>query len=685
MSAEFRSLGSPNLSHKRPTPLKEFLFGAAYYPEHWSEAERAADPPLMAKAGINVVRMAEFAWDILEPEEGRFEFELFDETIERLGAKGIRSILCTPTAAPPRWLTKRHPEVLRVDENGVRLEHGSRQHCCLASPLFRSYSRRIARAMARHFRPNPHVIGWQTDNEFYCHFSECHCENCRQEFVDYLRARFANDIGALNRAWGTAFWAQTYASFDDVPTPRQGKPTFLNPAHRLEYHLFLSHVAARFQHQQVEILRRGNPRWFIMHNGLFSNIDYRGEFSRDLDFLGYDCYPFFTSDPEERPWAQSWGLNVARAWAGNFIVPEQQSGPGGQQTYFHDNPEPGELRRMTYVSVARGADSLLYFRWRTCRFGAEEYWCGILDHDNVPRRRYEEVARTGAELEKVGPEILGTWVHADCAVAAADMRMTQAHQALHLGLPSGDHIARSLHRALLSRGYAAGCVHPSDDLSDLRLYIIPHWEVFDPAWVPGLENWVKAGGTLVIGARTATRDLNNNVIADTPPGCLRALAGAAVDEYGRQNAPGKRPLTLQFPEASVQSELWYEVLKLESDAKPLAIWKGRHLGGKPAVSIRSLGRGHVVYAGTYMTDGVMSVLLPDLIKRARLEPLWPDAPARVEVVLRRNEKVQVWFFINHNEHAVTLASTPKGRDLLTGRPTGGPIEIGAGDVAVIKV
>lgn len=156
------------LSHKNPTNLKTFYYGAPYYPEHWDAATREKDPEWMAEAGFNVVRMAEFAWDLMEPREGEFNFALFDETIARLGEKGIVTILCTPTATPPRWLTRAHPDVLRVNADGATMQHGSRQHACPSSPVFRAYSRAITQAMAAHFADNLHVVGWQTDNELNC-------------------------------------------------------------------------------------------------------------------------------------------------------------------------------------------------------------------------------------------------------------------------------------------------------------------------------------------------------------------------------------------------------------------------------------------------------------------------------------------------------------------------------------
>jgi beta-galactosidase len=647
----------------------------------------------MAEAGFNCVRMAEFAWDYMEPEEGTYRFDLFDETIERLGEQGIETILGTPTATPPRWLTAAHPEVLRVNADGVRMQHGSRQHVCPSSAVFRLASRKITRAMADHFAPSPHVVGWQTDNELNCHFSECHCPNCLAAFQEYLRAKYREDIDLLNRIWGNAFWSLTYNDFEQIPTPKNGKPAYANPAHLLDYYRFISWNTARFQREQVEILRDANPDWFITHNGTFAHIDYRGPFGRDLDFLSYDVYPFFDYDPDHRPVSQAFNLDHARAWSGNFMVPEQQSGPGGQGDYFHDNPQPGEVRQMAYRSIARGADSLLFFRWRTCRFGAEEYWCGILDHDNVPRRRYDEVKQLGDELQTVGPEILGTHVHVDVGIAGADVDVYDAHETMSLGLPSPKEVARKLHAHFLEEGYAVGCVHPSDDLSALKLYVIPHWALFHPNWVPNLTSYVENGGLLVIGARTATKSWYNNVVAQTPPGVLRPLARVKVAEYGRQNAPEKRPLRLRFYPGNerILTDHWYEQLEVLPDTRILARWMhtppqgaGRHLNLKAGVTLRPLGEGAVVYVGTYLTGELMAALMPRLQEqREDLQPLWP-VPDGVRVVLREGPGKRLWFFFNNRDMGVNVLEIPDGTELISGKTVETRTFLDRHGVAIIK-
>lgn len=670
-------------------PLERFPYGVAYYPEHWPETVCAGDPELFRNAGFNTVRMGEFAWDIMEPAPGEFDFDLFDITIERLAKAGINTIFCTPTAAPPRWLTLRHPECLRVDADGRAQLHGSRQHASHFSPVFRDYSRRITRALAEHFKDNPNIIGWQTDNEFHCHFSQDHCAAAQSAFTAFLRERYHDDIGALNRAWGTAFWAQTYRDFDEIETPRSLRPAQANPAHVLDYHRFLSHGATVFQRDQVKILRDANPRWWITHNGWFRSLDYRGEFRDDLDFLSYDSYPFFDCDPATRAQSHAYNLDYMRSFSGNFVVMEHQAGAGAQGDYMHDTPEPGELRRMAYASIAHGADGLLLFRERTCPFGAEQYWRGVLDHDNIPRCLYHEAAQLGGELKRIGPAILGTRVQIDIAVTGGDFTALHAHEPVTHGLPSPRQAAEDVHRYFHKRGHAVGCVHPEDIDAGVRLFVLTHYTTFDEAWLERLTAWVVAGGVLVVGARTATKDLNNNVVTESFPGVLRGLAGVTVDEYGRQNRPASRPLLLRFGDAAdeknIASTLWYEQLTPIDGAQVevVATWESRHLAGTPAITRRKVGAGAVYYVGTYFDDALLDALAAAWRAKKEL-PTASGLPAGVERVIRQGKTHRLVFLINHTDAAVTLYDVPQGHDLIAGLPVSAPMKLQANGVAAIK-
>src|SRR5512135_607115 len=199
-----------------------FYFGVDYYPEQWPEERWPIDAQLMAEAGFNTIRLAEFAWAKMEPQEGRFDFDWLDRAIDLFHRRGIAVILGTPTASFPPWLAEKSPEVLRVQENGLRVEYGARRMDCPTHPTYRLHSRAITTAMADHFATNPAVIGWQIDNEFG---DRCFCPACRKAFQSWLQRRYGT-LDELNRRWGTVFWSQIYSKWEQIrlPSANTGSP-----------------------------------------------------------------------------------------------------------------------------------------------------------------------------------------------------------------------------------------------------------------------------------------------------------------------------------------------------------------------------------------------------------------------------------------------------------------------------
>ncbi|PLK73157.1 beta-galactosidase [Rhizobium sp. TH135] len=689
------------LSAWRPINLNDFLLGVPHYPEHVDESYWQRDAERMKEAGFNAVRMGEFAWHIWEPFEGKFDFDLFDRAIEVLGKVGIKTILCTPTATPPRWLTMNYPEVLRVDHNGRRASHGSRQHCDTTSPVLRQHSRRITTAMAQHYKDNPHVIGWQTDNELNTTVSESFSDSAALAFRNYLRHRYQT-IEDLNFAWGGHFWATSYDNFDQVVLPFPMAPSYLSPGHVQDYHRFLAWATAAFQRDQVEILRATNPDWFVFHNlGNLQDIDFRAEFGQDLDFIGFDIYPMLYDEfrrTNGHAATQALQLDLCRSYSGNFLVPEQASGLGSQPLFTTMNPEPGEMRRMALSSVARGADGLMFFRWRPAHFGAEIYWMGIIDHDDIPRRRYEEAKQFASDIHKIKDHLLGTSVHIDVGIAGADFDNQEAHKTYPIGLPSPQDDGTLLHVHCYRRGIACGFVHPEDDLSRLKVFYVPHWVMWKPEWTPRLEAFVEAGGTLIVGAMTGTRDINNHIIREQAPGgALAKLCGVRIVEFGRltakkgdglfqrvapqagfydnpnRSAPSsaQRIYTLDFAGRKLDAEHLYEQIETEPDVEILARWSNRFLSGEAAITRRKVGKGEVIYLATYLTPELVQTLDEEVLTPRSIDPLVEQLPTGVEVSLRSSEDHKLLFVLNTLETPTTVRGLPAGSDLLSGRAVSG--------------
>ena len=697
------------LSAWRTLSLDRFLLGVPHYPEHVDESFLERDAERIASAGFNVVRMGEFAWNLFEPEPGRYDFALFDRAIEIFHAHGVDTMMCTPTATPPRWLTHAEPGVLRVTAQGTPHRHGSRQHADNTNARYREHSRRITRAMAEHYRDTAGIIGWQTDNELNTSYSESFSDDAAAAFRDFLRARYGS-VASLNDAWGGRFWAQDYTDFDQVDPPYPMAPVASNPTHVLDYHRFLAHATAMFQRDQVEILRATNPSWFITHNiGVIRDIDMRGDFARDLDFLSYDVYPFLKDERLRggHAWLQAFDLDIVRGAAGSLVVPEQQSGFGSQPGFATVVPEPGEMRRMAMSSVARGADGLMFFRWRPAHYGAEIYWMGVIDHDDQCRRRYDEARRFASEVGSIADTILGTSVHLDVGIAGPDFDNEEGLKAYPLGLPGPQEAAMPLHRHCYDRGIACGFVHPEDDINRLKLFFVPHWALWEPRWTARLQLFAEQGGILVIGARTGAHTPDNHMITATPPGELRSLCGVSVVEFGPLAPPdavalpstlgtpphlASRPAESSRRQHAITSDgrtedagWWYERLVPDDGTEVLAHWSTRFLAGEPAVTSRKVGRGLVVYVATFLTPALVELIIEPLLARAGAAPLLPRLPEGVEVTCRKADDRILLFVQNTRADPVSLA-VPAATDLLTGRGvSAGALDLESYGCAILRL
>lgn len=672
--------------HRRPAARRGCLFGVAYYPEHWAENERRRDLRLMRRTGINVVRMGEFAWDVWEPAPGRFDFSLFDETIAALGRAGIRTLLGTPTAAPPRWLTLAHPEILRETATGHVIGHGARQHANLAHPEFRSACRRVVTALATHYAHNPQVIGWQIDNELHCIGSTDFSAETERQFQDWLRRRYRR-IDTLNRRWGTRFSAGTYGAFDEVPLPIRNRPDGLapHPAHLLDFHRFTSDVACQFCHEQASLLRAANPRWLVFHNGLFPHLDY-WKLSAGLDTLGVDLYPGFGG---AEPAAQlAWGsfkLELCRAHSGSFLVPELASGAGGTRDFLLETPEPGRMRLWAWHAVAHGADGIVHFRWRTIRFGQEIYWRGGLDHDSVPRRRWRELRRTAGEIASVTAALAGTVRDVRCGILV-DFEADESHAAVLGRYPAPRHQAEHLLAELLARHQLAGLVHARDRFDGLDTLVLPSFGHVDAELARKLRRFVRRGGILLCTAGTGVRTVDNQALGITPPGPLRSLLGVTIEECGGFRVPR---LEIAMPDGcAMPAPAGYEILRPIGSAV-VARWRDLQAAtvgtqphpahGEPALACRTLGRGRALTLGTWISSENAGAVAALILHRPLVE-----AGPMVAVSRRIARSRVVWFLLNHDARPQSVAGLPPGRDLLTGRHCDGRLRLPPYGVALLR-
>ena len=670
-------LGSGGVKGQTNDRYDSFRFGVCYYPEQWPESYWEDDARRMQECGVNTVRLGEFGWALMEPREGHCDFSLFDRAIATLGRHGIKTIFGTPTAAPPKWLTHKYPEVLDVLATGQSVNDQSRRQYCYNSPVYRRFSREIVEALARHYRDNTNIIGWQIDNEMNNENPECYSESCRTAFRTWLRKKYGT-LDELNARWGTVFWSQLYSDWAQVDLPFP-TPAYHNPGLMLDFKRFISDSATDYLNNQVKILRRYRPDDFLTHNGVFKNINYHA-FSRGLDLYAYDNYPTFEDSPRYPIGAM---LTLVRGLNGRFMIMEQLTGPAGQ-TYLLRTPRPGETRLWAMQTVAHGADGLLHFRWRSARRGAEEYWYGVLDHDNVPRARFEDFKEEGQELQKIGPQIVGSKIVSEiAAIKDFESQWVFDDQFLTKEIDISA-VYEALFQAASEQRYNIDFIGPDADLSNYKLVFAPQLALMDDKLAGRLQRFVEQGGTLVMSAHSAIKDRDNAFTAETIPIGLTNLFGIELDSFQTYQPPSGTNNDVHFDDGSeVPVNVFAEVLH-PTTARIISRWERDYLKGSPAATEQRFGKGKAIYYGSLFDLDATRYLIKRYAGETGLKPLLADVPAQVEVTRRTNGRTDFYFLLNHGDSPATVNVGDGYIDVLTSQAVSTSLKLAPFDYRVLK-
>jgi len=670
-------LGSGGVKGQTNDRYDSFRFGVCYYPEQWPESYWEDDARRMQECGVNTVRLGEFGWALMEPREGHCDFSLFDRAIATLGRHGIKTIFGTPTAAPPKWLTHKYPEVLDVLATGQPVNDQSRRQYCYNSPVYRRFSREIVEALARHYRDNTNIIGWQIDNEMNNENPECYSESCRTAFRTWLRKKYGT-LDELNARWGTVFWSQLYSDWAQVDLPFP-TPAYHNPGLMLDFKRFISDSATDYLNNQVKILRRYRPDDFLTHNGVFKNINYHA-FSRGLDLYAYDNYPTFEDSPRYPIGAM---LTLVRGLNVRFMIMEQLTGPAGQ-TYLLRTPRPGETRLWAMQTVAHGADGLLHFRWRSARRGAEEYWYGVLDHDNVPRARFEDFKEEGQELQKIGPQIVGSKIVSEiAAIKDFESQWVFDNQFLTKEIDISA-VYEALFQAASEQRYNIDYIGPDADLSNYKLVFAPQLALMDDKLARRLQRFVEQGGTLVMSAHSAIKDRDNAFTAETIPIGLTNLFGIELDSFQTYQPPSGTNNDVHFDDGSeVPVNVFAEVLH-PTTARIMGRWERDYLKGSPAATEQRFGKGKAIYYGSLFDLDATRYLIKRYAGETGLKPLLADVPAQVEVTRRTNGRTDFYFLLNHGDSPATVNVGDGYIDVLTSQAVSTSLKLAPFDYRVLK-
>jgi beta-galactosidase len=660
--------------------MPRLLYGGDYNPEQWPEPIQEQDAELMRRARVNLATVGVFAWSVLEPAPGRYDFAGLDRALDRLAGNGVAVALATPTASPPPWFSLAHPEALPVTADGIRLGHGSRDTYCASAPAYRSASRNIARVLGERYRDHPALAMWRVHNEYG---TTCHCDLTAEAFRVWLRERYG-DLDHLNDAWTTAFWSQRYGAWAQIRPPRATQ-YLPNPAQVLDFRRFTSDELLASYTEQRDVLRAVSPGIPVTTNFVLGDwvpVDH-ARWAAEVDLVAIDHYPCDPGTGAEEQAA--FAADLARGWA--------RHSPGGPSWLLMETApnliyaadrmhtkEPGRMARHGLAAVARGSRGALFFQWRAPLGGAELFHSALVPHAGADSRVFREAVALGEQLDRIAETAEGM-VGAQAAIAYDEPSMW-ALQAP--GLPSTrlDHLgeAQRAHRAMWRAGLVTDVIGTLRGLSAYRMIVVPMRYLMSDAQAEALRVWVAAGGHLVVTFLSGIADETGRVRPGGYPGALRDLLGVRVEEFHPLDADDLVTLdsaATGYPwplGPGATGDLWSETVQL-AGAEAVARYAD---GGGPAITRHAVGAGMAWYVSTRLTDGDFLV---SVAREAGIEPECVGLPPGVEAVRRRSGERSWLFLLNHTAQDHEVPAT--GVELLTGDAVRGVLTLRAGSAAVI--
>jgi beta-galactosidase len=659
------------------------FYGAAYYPEDWPFEQIDEDVNLMRKAGMNVMRVGEFAWSRMEPQEGRYDFDWLHRVVEKLADVGIGTIIGTPTATPPAWLTSKYPEVLFVNPDGAAVGHGGRRHICPNSPTYRELCARITLELAAQFGHDERVIAWQIDNEVAPHYDfspwpgfftrSCCCPVCRKGFQNFMQERYG-DIQALNEAWCLHLWSMDYDSFEQLPNP--DPRVWHHPSLLQAWDEFSSRSFVDFVKVQADILHEHAVQPVGTDMMPLHEVDHYA-MNKHLDVVQFNHYDFgeglrnaacwfdFLRPIKERPF---WNTETSTSWAGNVAT----SGYS----------QPGFCRANSWMPVALGAEANLFWLWRTHWAGQELLFGSVLSSEGRPMHVFEEVATVADGLDRAADFILSS-------------RPVRTGLALHFGHSPYVLMKNQpmIHGLNYTQEFQQRVYHPliraqfRPDVIDLSVDLAPY-KVLISCFVPSLDQrglrsrlkeWIEAGGIWIAGPFTDTRTFDGAKFRHAPFGSLEEWGGV----YAKYQVPAHpKGIKVRWDDCTeMESSLWQCGFEPRG-ADVLAWYLENELAGLAAVTRHKMGKGHVVALGTMPPADQLVGLVRRIAGEAGIPPV-VSATSNLLYVPRAGAAGEGAILVEMENRPAFCALPRPATDLLTGQDLSGTVEVPPYGVSVL--
>ena len=613
--------------------------GVDYYPEQWDSSLWDADAETMAKTGVKLIRIGEYAWQRLEPSEGAYDLEWLKDVITIFARRGIGTVLCIPTSCPPVWLFQKYPEIMPLQSDG-RISMSR----CINSPVFRQYAKRITEVLVNAFALNSAVVAWQIDNELEAY--HCTCQVCREKFRQWLMERYGS-VENINRALN-----KSYTDLSQIILPDNPKEAWREPALCLDWYRFTSESVINFTSDIMKLIRMVKDDALITTNTDFgkNRPDYYKLYDF-LDFVSYDNYPpvRLSKNPEEIS-SHAFNLDLMRGIkGGHFWVMEQLSGPQVEQGVISPSPRAGMIMGYAMQAMVRGADMVFHYRWRTALEGAKMHHHGIFDHSNKPNRRFlefSELCRCVAKLK----DLNDTYIESDVAIVYSPISDAAFRiQPQSEGFSYINQL-KKFHKVLTNFGANVDVVSPETDLSKYKLVIAPSLYVNREAATGSIYKYVINGGTVVLTARSGVKDEFNNCIMEPLPTVFRELIGAEIEEY---DPIGSEEYAIRdFAGDEYICSKWCDILTPVS-ARAYAVYSGGDYDGCAAGTMNRYCGGVAYYVGTMCKSDFYRSFISNLMMQTGI-PKLENLPKGVEVTTRTNGRDEYICFFNNSEERVCV-------------------------------
>ncbi|MBS4207832.1 beta-galactosidase [Bacillus sp. FJAT-50079] len=637
---------------------KKLYHGAAYYPELWDKAIIEEDIRMMKETGINVVRIGEFAWAKMEPEEGKIDLHFFESVINKLYEHGIETVMCTPTPTPPIWMSHQHPERMYRDGHNQIMVHGSRQHICTNNRYFRERAAIITEQIAKSVGKLPGVIGWQLDNEFKCHVAECMCDTCNQLWHEWLEQRYGT-IDALNEAWGTQIWSQLYQSFDQVPQPDPA-PFLHNASLKTMYQLFSMDKIAEFADEQAVIIRKYSHAPITHNSTTMFSVDNERLFE-SLDFASFDTYA-----TQENAHAYLFNCDIWRNLKKDrpFWVMETSPSHAASLASYASPHQDGYLRAEAVAAYALGGEGFCYWLWRQQRTGCELPHGSVLSAWGKPTVGYKNVLEVEKARKAIEPIMLeSTASQADVALTYSDRAKVFMKTEPHEGLQYKA-LVNEYYRQLLETGIHRDLIPEGAELTGYKVLFTPFIHYLSKEYIERAQEFVENGGIWIIGPLTGGRTEHHTIHTDAALGLLDEIAGVESLFTFPMDGTGSNGKAFA---TSAPLGLWSTVFQ-PLEAKTIGEVESGIAAGKAFITECVRGKGKIVMLGSLPMEEAGEKLLQKLFvhyaKEANVD-LMTDVSKGTIVAPREGNGKRIWVIVNMNGEGGTVTLPDAAVDVIT--------------------